>query len=167
MENKVLISLGFLILLASVTTFILISEDKPSVENQEILSGKTISEQIPISESEPTTSTPEPTTPTPEPTTSTPEPEQQIKKFTIIAKRYEFVPGVITVNQGDKVKLILTTSDVTHGLRIAKYGINERISPGQTTTIEFEADIKGEFPMSCSVSCGSGHSAMRGTLIVI
>lgn len=97
-----------------------------------------------------------------------PEPEQnpEIKEFTITAKQFDFTPETITVNQGDQVKLIVTSTDVTHGFLISEYGINERLEPGKTVTVEFTADKKGEFPIVCNVVCGSGHSGMRGKLIV-
>jgi len=105
------------------------------------------------------------------PTTETPPipelpPVSWIKEFDIVAKQWEFVPNTITVNEGDLVKLTLTTADVTHGFTIPEYGINERIEPGQTVKIEFKADKKGTFEFFCSVPCGSGHSKMTGKLVV-
>lgn len=103
---------------------------------------------------------------------TTPEPEQkpesipEVKEFIITAKRFDFTPETITVNQGDKVRLIVTSIDVTHGFLISEYGVNERLAPEKTKIIEFTADKKGEFPIICNVACGSGHSNMRGKLIV-
>lgn len=89
-----------------------------------------------------------------------------VKEFTIIASRWKFDPATITVNQGDKVKLSITSIDVTHGIAMPDYRINEYLTPGQTVNIEFTADRKGTFIFSCSVSCGVGHTGMRGKLIV-
>ncbi len=90
----------------------------------------------------------------------------EIKEFSITAKQWEFNPSVITVNKGDKVKLTITSVDVAHGFAISDFNINERLEPRQTTNIEFVADKSGEFTFFCSVQCGSGHSSMRGQLIV-
>ncbi len=89
-----------------------------------------------------------------------------LKQFEMIAKQFEFMPEAIEVDQGDRVKISLTSLDVAHGFAINEYGINERIVPGQPTVVEFTADKKGTFTFYCSVMCGSGHRNMRGTLIV-
>lgn len=89
-----------------------------------------------------------------------------VKEFSIIAKQWKFDPATITVNQGDKVRLSITSIDVAYGIAIPDYRINEYLTPGQTVNIEFTADRKGTFIFSCSVSCGVGHTGMRGKLIV-
>ena len=42
----------------------------------------------------------------------------EIREFNINAKKFDFTSNVINVNQGDKVKLTLTSLDVTHGFSI-------------------------------------------------
>ena len=90
----------------------------------------------------------------------------QIVEIEVVAKQFSFNPNPILVNEGENVRLILTTEDVEHGFAVKEYGINEKIMPGETTTVEFTADKTGEFEVRCSVSCGSGHSGMKGKLIV-
>ena len=82
------------------------------------------------------------------------------------AKQFAFEPSTIEVNKGDKVRLIVTSADVPHGIAIPEYGINERLDPGKPVTIEFTADKQGTFTAFCSVFCGSGHSDMKGKIIV-
>jgi cytochrome c oxidase subunit II len=82
------------------------------------------------------------------------------------AKRFEFVPQVVEINKGDKVKLTITSTDVAHGISIPEYGISERLPVGQPVDIEFTADKEGEFTTICNVFCGSGHSKMKGKIIV-
>ena len=89
-----------------------------------------------------------------------------VKDFTITARQWQFDPSTITVQQGDMVKLSIQSMDVTHGFSLSAFGINEQLSPGKTVNIEFVADKKGTFPFACSVVCGSGHTGMRGTLVV-
>lgn len=96
----------------------------------------------------------------------TTETVQEVKEINLVAKQFSFNPNPIIVNEGEKVKLILTTEDVEHGFSIIGYGINEKIKPSETTIVEFTADKVGEFDIICSVVCGSGHSGMRGKLIV-
>ena len=90
----------------------------------------------------------------------------EVKEFKMTSKQFSFEPGVIEVNKSDKVRLIVTSIDVPHGIAIPEYGINERIDPGKPVKIEFTADKQGTFTAYCSVFCGSGHSNMKGKLIV-
>jgi len=94
------------------------------------------------------------------------EPQQQVREFEITAKRWEFSPNPIIVSEGDLVKLKIKSIDVTHGIRLSEFGVNEILSPGNEVNVEFVADRKGSFSFFCTVTCGSGHSNMRGTLIV-
>ncbi len=89
-----------------------------------------------------------------------------VKEFKMTAKQFSFEPSTIEVNKGDKVRLIVTSTDVPHGITIPEYGINERLDPGKPVTIEFTADKQGTFTTFCSVFCGSGHSGMKGKIIV-
>ncbi len=113
--------------------------------------------------------TPQPTVIQEQPPTTQTEPtkiEEQVKEITVVAKQFSFDPDPIVVNKGDKVKLILTSEDVEHGFAIIDYGINKRFSKENPVIAEFTADKAGEFEIRCSVFCGSGHSDMRGKLIV-
>lgn len=93
--------------------------------------------------------------------------ENGVRVIEMTAKRYEFIPSTVVVNQGDKVKLLVTSLDVTHGIKIKGYDINRRLPPHKTQTIEFTADKPGTHPFHCSVFCGFGHWHMRGKLIVL
>ncbi|MBI2647235.1 cupredoxin domain-containing protein, partial [Candidatus Woesearchaeota archaeon] len=80
--------------------------------------------------------------------------------------QFSFEPSTIEVNKGDKVRLIVTSVDVPHGFAIPEYDINERLDPGKEVVIEFTANKQGTFTVFCSVFCGSGHSGMKGKIIV-
>jgi len=92
--------------------------------------------------------------------------EVSMVEFNMEAKQWEFIPSTITVNEGDHVVLKIKSIDVTHGLFIREFNVNERLVPGKTITVEFDADKKGTFPLICNVQCGAGHSSMRGSIIV-
>ena len=98
--------------------------------------------------------------------TTTSSSEGNVKEFKITAKQFQFEPATIEVNKGDKVRLIVTSTDVPHGIAIPEYGINQRLDPGKPATIEFTADKQGSFTAFCSVLCGAGHSSMKGKIIV-
>ncbi|MBI4019135.1 MAG: cupredoxin domain-containing protein [Candidatus Aenigmarchaeota archaeon] len=101
-----------------------------------------------------------------ETTTTTVSSGSDIKEFEMTAKQFEFVPSTITVNEGDTVRLRITSTDVDHGFSIPAFAVNAQLSVGETKDIEFVADKKGTYTFACSVMCGSGHSGMKGTLVV-
>ena len=92
-------------------------------------------------------------------------PTSEVVEIDMIARKWDFDPSTITVNEGDKVKLNIRSVDVTHGFSLFEFGVNERLTPGTTTTVEFTADRVGSFEYYCSVGA---HRAlgMKGTLIV-
>ena len=106
----------------------------------------------------------------PEETPATPPktevPKTVVKNFNIIAKQFEFSPNTITVNEGDTVRISVSSTDTTHGLMIPDFGVNKTIPAGSTVTVEFIASKKGTFQFRCSVFCGQGHPEMNGTLVV-
>ena len=89
-----------------------------------------------------------------------------VREISIIAKRFEFEPSTIEVNQGDTVKLTIKSVDVKHGFAISEYSIYTSLPPNKEVQVEFVADKVGEFTYYCSVPCGYGHGRMRGKLIV-
>ena len=89
-----------------------------------------------------------------------------LKEVKITAKQFSFTPAEVRVKQGERVRLIVTNEDVSHGIAIPAFNVSLTLEPGKTGTAEFVADKKGSFPFFCNVFCGSGHGAMRGTLIV-
>lgn len=89
-----------------------------------------------------------------------------VKEFTITAKNWAFDPAVITVKQGDRVKLTVKSVDVSHGFALPDYGFDQKLEPGKEIVIEFIASKKGEFTYFCSVICGEGHKDMKGKLVV-
>lgn len=90
----------------------------------------------------------------------------QVREFKMTAKKYKFEPKVITVKQGEKVRLIVTALDRTHGFKLEEYGINQKLKKGDPATIEFTADKSGTFVFRCSEFCGIGHLKMKGKLVV-
>lgn len=93
-------------------------------------------------------------------------PGSAVKEFTMTAKKFDFTPATITVSEGDRVKLTITSEDVTHGFAIDELGIKEDIVAGKPTVVEFTASKKGTFRFYCSLFCGQGHTEMEGQLIV-
>jgi cytochrome c oxidase subunit 2 len=88
------------------------------------------------------------------------------KEIRMTAKKYEYDPAVITVKEGEHVKLIITALDHDHGFKIDAFHVDQLLKKGESTTIEFTADTAGTFPFQCSHFCGLGHKGMKGELIV-
>jgi cytochrome c oxidase subunit II len=84
----------------------------------------------------------------------------------VTAKKYEFNPAVITVKQGQQVKLVITATDRDHGFKLPAYNIEQKLKKGVATPVEFTADKAGTFPFECSEFCGLGHGHMKGKLVV-
>ncbi len=82
------------------------------------------------------------------------------------AFRYGYRPDPVVVNAGEKVRLLVTATDVMHGFGIAELGINRKLPPGKETVIEFTAPKAGTYSIDCTVFCGPGHGGMEGRLIV-
>jgi len=76
--------------------------------------------------------------------------------------QFGFEPGVITVNQGDTVTLILNATDVAHGFFIDGYGVDVTVVPGAKVSYTFTADKAGHFNIRCSMNCGTFHPYMVG-----
>lgn len=90
-----------------------------------------------------------------------------VKTFEVVAKRFAFEPSTIEVQQGDRVRLVVTSADGVHGIGIKKFKVNTLVPRGgKPVTIEFTATEAGTFPLLCSEACGDGHADMRGTLVV-
>lgn len=86
----------------------------------------------------------------------------------VTASKFRFDPATLSVTQGDKVRLRVRSADQTHGFAIKAFRVKAPISKsGETVTVEFVADKAGTFDITCSEYCGSGHSAMKGRLVVL
>lgn len=93
-------------------------------------------------------------------------PQAEVHEFSVRAFQWGFDPEKITVKKGEKVRLLLSSTDVNHGLAFPEYGLDVKLSPGQTVPLEFTADKEGTFVGYCSVPCGEGHLGMKLKLVV-
>ncbi len=96
--------------------------------------------------------------------------EPGTRSFTMVSVEVDdakiWLPSVIAVEQGDKVKLTLKNlvpgATNQHGFTIPAYNITEVVTRGEPKTITFVADKAGVFPFSCQL-----HPAhIGGSLIV-
>lgn len=86
----------------------------------------------------------------------------------VVKGLWKWEPDVITAPAGALVRVTITNEDgFTHGFAIKELGLDKRLPGGQTTVVEFVADLTpGEYEFFCSVFCGVGHFNQRGRLVV-
>ncbi len=84
--------------------------------------------------------------------------------------RSTITPDIIRVQQGDHVILHLTntetTPDAIHAFAIPRYNISISVETGETTGVEFDADIAGAFAYYCTEFCSALHLEMQGWMLV-
>ena len=84
----------------------------------------------------------------------------------IEASQFQFTPGEIQINPGDRVTVELVSVDVVHGFSLDGYNFDLQADPGQTASGTFTASQPGVFRFRCSVACGNLHPFMIGKLHV-
>lgn len=89
------------------------------------------------------------------------------REFTMTASQFRYDPPALEVPEGARVTIRITSADVAHGIVIPEFGVNEKIAPGETTTVTFVASRSGAFDYYCNVFCGTGHPQHRGKLTVV
>jgi cytochrome c oxidase subunit II len=91
-----------------------------------------------------------------------------VRTIDVTASRFKFEPATISVAQGDSVRLRLHSVDRSHAFAIKAFRVKTVIPKGgETVTVEFVADQAGTFAFTCSEYCGTGHSEMKGKLVVL
>lgn len=84
----------------------------------------------------------------------------------IEASMFQFTPGELKINPGDRITVELVSTDVVHGFSLDGYDFELKADPGQTASGTFVADKAGVFRFRCSVACGNLHPFMIGKLQV-
>ncbi len=88
------------------------------------------------------------------------------RSFTVVARKYTFLPERIEVAQDDLVKIVLKSDDIAHSFTVDSYRIARRVAGGGSTVFEFRADRPGTFAFYCNLSADDGCRRMRGELVV-
>jgi cytochrome c oxidase subunit 2 len=66
-----------------------------------------------------------------------------------------------------RVKLIMTTEDVIHSFFIPAFRMKLDVVPGRYSTVWFEPTQVGKYELFCAEYCGTSHSGMIGSVIVM
>jgi cytochrome c oxidase subunit 2 len=94
----------------------------------------------------------------------------------VVAKQWmwklEHAEGQREINElhvpvGRDVKLIMTSQDVIHSFYIPAFRIKQDVLPGRYTVEWFRATKPGTYHLFCAEYCGTQHSGMVGSIVVM
>lgn len=88
------------------------------------------------------------------------------RRIEIVARRFSYTPGEITVKKGEPVVLVLHSEDVPHGIKFKELNLQTEIGKGASSELPFTPMMAGDFVGHCSRFCGAGHGSMTLTLHV-
>jgi cytochrome c oxidase subunit 2 len=94
-------------------------------------------------------------------------PADQPRRINVVASKFQFDPPQVTVKKGETVVIALTSSDVTHGLKIPDLNVSETVKKGGENDITITPDKVGTFEGKCAHFCGKGHGSMKFTVNVV
>jgi cytochrome c oxidase subunit 2 len=86
--------------------------------------------------------------------------------------KFQHLEGQREINElhvpvGRPVKITMTSEDVIHDLFIPAFRVKADAIPGRYTTVWFEATKPGRYHLFCAEYCGTKHSQMIGSVIVM
>ncbi len=93
------------------------------------------------------------------------QPKERVIK--VVAKRFKYSPGKLTLKKGQPVVFVLTTEDVPMGFNLPDFNARADILPGKTARLRVVPDKTGTFVFLCDIFCGSGHEEMHGEITVV
>jgi len=103
-------------------------------------------------------------------------PPQNAAEVYTVAKqwmwKFEHMEGQREINElhvpiGRDVKMIMTSQDVIHSFYVPAFRIKQDVLPGRYTTIWFHATKPGTYHLFCAEYCGTQHSGMIGSVVVM
>jgi cytochrome c oxidase subunit 2 len=68
---------------------------------------------------------------------------------------------------GRDVKLIMTSQDVIHSFFVPAFRMKQDVLPGRYTVAWFRATKPGTYHLFCAEYCGTQHSGMIGSIVVL
>ncbi len=84
----------------------------------------------------------------------------------MIGQLWSWQPSEITIPQGSKLTLYLTSRDVQHGFKVIDTTINLMVVPGQISRATHVFDTPGTYQIVCHEYCGLQHHTMAAKIIV-
>ncbi len=75
--------------------------------------------------------------------------------------------GVLVVPVNRDIRLMMTSRDVIHSFYLPNFRIKHDVLPGRYTTAWFKARETGIFDVYCAEFCGTSHSRMWASVVVL
>jgi cytochrome c oxidase subunit 2 len=103
-------------------------------------------------------------------------PPRDATEVYVVAKQWmwklEHAEGQREINElhvpvGRDVKMIMTSQDVIHSFFIPAFRIKQDVLPGRYTVTWFRATKPGVYHLFCAQYCGTQHSGMIGSIVVM
>jgi cytochrome c oxidase subunit 2 len=103
-------------------------------------------------------------------------PPRDATEVYVVAKQWmwklEHAEGQREINElhvpvGRDVKLIMTSQDVIHSFFVPAFRMKQDVLPGRYTTAWFRATKPGTYHLFCAEYCGTQHSGMIGSIVVM
>jgi cytochrome c oxidase subunit 2 len=94
----------------------------------------------------------------------------------VVAKQWmwklEHAEGQREINElhvpvGRDVKLVMTSQDVIHSFFVPAFRMKQDVLPGRYTVAWFRATKPGTYHLFCAEYCGTQHSGMIGSIVVL
>ena len=95
-----------------------------------------------------------------------PKPVDAERMIHMTAKKFEYSPSTIDLEQGVPVIIEIRSLDRKHGFKVPALNLRSDVKPGETVRVHLVPDKVGTFPFHCDVFCGSGHEGMEGKIVV-
>ncbi|GGN89717.1 MULTISPECIES: cytochrome c oxidase subunit II [Haloarcula] len=73
----------------------------------------------------------------------------------------------LVIPKDTDVRFTLRSADVIHSFYVPDLGIKQDVFPGQATVARTNATRTGAYRLYCAELCGSGHSRMHATVLVL
>ncbi len=86
--------------------------------------------------------------------------------------QFKYPDGRQEINQvrvpvGKPVKFVMTSQDVLHGFFLPAFRVMQDILPNRYTFLWVQPQKEGKYDIYCTQYCGTGHSVMRATMVVM
>ncbi|HET7892612.1 MAG TPA: cytochrome c oxidase subunit II [Candidatus Sulfotelmatobacter sp.] len=103
-------------------------------------------------------------------------PPRDATEVYVVAKQWmwklEHAEGQREINElhvpvGRDVKLIMTSQDVIHSFFVPAFRMKQDVVPGRYTVAWFRATKPGTYHLFCTQYCGTQHSGMIGSIVVM
>jgi cytochrome c oxidase subunit 2 len=91
--------------------------------------------------------------------------KQWMWKFQHVEGRREI--DELHVPVGRAIRLTMTSEDVIHSFYLPEFRVKHDVLPGRYTNVWFTANRPGRYHLFCSEYCGTRHSGMIGSIVVM